>query len=109
MDLAFGLRLEVPKPNSFTSPLGLTWKVTLTLSALPPAPMICHLAVNVAGPVLVLTLKLAPNHTAPTMRNVEVPLLATTPTGVEVPVTLVLPLAASVMCSTDFTVPLVMV
>jgi hypothetical protein len=64
---------------------------------------------DVAGPVLVLTLKLAPNHTAPTMRNVEVPLLATTPTGVEVPVTLVLPLAASVMCSTDFTVPLVMV
>ena len=56
-----------------------------------------------------MTLKLAPNHTAPTMRNVEVPLLATTPTGVEVPVTLVLPLAASVMCSTDFTVPLVMV
>jgi hypothetical protein len=34
---------------------------------------------DVAGPVLVLTLKLAPNHTAPTMRNVEVPLLATTP------------------------------
>ena len=48
-------------------------------------------------------------HTAPTIRNVEVPSLATTPTGVEVPVTLVLPLAASVMCSTDFTVPLVMV
>jgi hypothetical protein len=54
----------VPKSNSFTSPLGLTWKVTLTLSALPPAPMICSLAVNVASPVLVLTLKLAPNQTA---------------------------------------------
>jgi hypothetical protein len=42
--------------------VGADMKVTLTLSALPPAPMICSLVVKVADPVLALTLKLAPTR-----------------------------------------------
>ena len=44
------------------APLGLTWKVTLTLSAFASADD-CSLVVNVADPVLTLTLKLALNQT----------------------------------------------